>query len=174
MTMKRWIWIPAMAPVMWALWRLVLSADRLHAWHYSESYPPPAPADYTYAAFAFWTALLTPAVMGLVAAVMAFRRKHPPCWPAIEIVIVAIPYLAMGIGSLTGVLYESNSAADACWLAIMWACLFVGGAIVVTLLNLGACMRQRMWGKFALSAGLFCAGTLYLFWLNSFIIYIDT
>jgi hypothetical protein len=89
-------------------------------------------------------------------------------------VIVAFPYLAIATGLLSGVLYKSNSAGNAFWYAIMWASLLIGGVVVVSLLNLGACVRQRMWGKSALSTMVFCSGMLYLFWLNAFIIYIDT
>ncbi len=168
------MWILAMAPVMWGLLQLVIWADRLYAWEYSPKYAPPTAVDLTRAAFVFWGALLTPILVGLAAAILAFRRKHLPRWPTLEIIIVAFPYLAMATGLLSGVLYKSNSAGTTCWHAIMWASLFVGGAVVVSLLNLGACMRQRRWGKFALSAVALCAGMLYLFWLDAFIIYIDT
>jgi len=174
MTMKRSICFLVMAPVMCGLLQLVIWADRLHAWQYSSNFAPPTTADFTRAAVVFWGALLTPIAVGLVAAVMAFRRKYPPRWPVLEIAAVAFPYLAIATGSLTGVLYKSNIAASACWYTIMWACLFVGGAVVVSLLNLGASVRERMWGKSALSALALCTGTLYLFWLNVFIIYIDT
>ena len=80
----------------------------------------------------------------------------------------------MALGFLSGVLYKSNFAGNVFLYTIMWASLFVGGAVVASLLNLGACVRQHMWGKFALSAVAFCAGMLYLLWLNFFIIYIQT
>jgi hypothetical protein len=164
-----------MAPVMWGLLQTVIWADRLHAWQYSSEYAPPGAADSTRAAVVFWGALLTPMCVGLVAAVMAFRREEPPSWPVIEMVIVAFPYLAVTTGSLSGVLYTSTGAGMACWHAIiMGAYLFVGGAVVMSLLNLGASVRRRMWGKCALSTLVFSSGALYLFWLNAFIIYIDT
>jgi hypothetical protein len=174
MTMKRWIWILAMVPVMWGLLQLVISADRLYAYLYSDGFAPPTPADYARAAVTFWGALLTPVLVGLGAAVVAFRRKYPPRWPFLEMAIVAFPYLGFAAGSLGGFLYKSNSAGHACWYAMMGAYLVVGGAVVVSLLNLGACVRQREWGKFALSSVVLCAGMLYLLWLNAFIIYIDT
>ena len=173
--MKRWLWIPVMAPVMWGLLQLVISADRLYAWQYNQdSVLPPTAGDYTRAAVTFWGASLTLLLVGLVAAVVAFRRKHLPHWSVPEMVIVAFPYLALALGSLRGDLYKSNSVGSACWSVMFWACLFVGGAVVVSLFNLGACVRQRMWGKFALSIGTFCAGMLYMLWLYAFIIYIDT
>jgi hypothetical protein len=171
---KRWIWILAMAPVMWGLLQMVIWADRLHAWQYSPEYAPPTATDFTRAAVVFWVALLTPITAGLVAAVVAFRRKYLPRWPVVEMVIVAFPYLAIATGELSGVLYRSHSAGNAFWYAIMWASLLVGGAVVVSLLNLGACVRERMWGKSALSTVVFGSGMLYLFWLNAFVIYIDT
>ena len=163
-----------MIPVMWGLLQLAISAECKNICYYSEKYPPPTAADFARAAVVFWGALLTPIFVGLVAAFLAFRRKHPPRWPVFEIVIVAVPYLAMASGFLSGVLYKSNFTGNACLFTIMWASLFVGGAVVVSLLNLGACVRQHMWGKFALSAVALCAGMFYLLWLDTFIIYINT
>ena len=174
MKTKRWIWILAMAPVMWGLLQLVIWADRLHAWQYSPNYAPPATADFTRAAVVFWGTLLTPIFVGLVAAIVAFRRKYPPRWPVLEMTIVAIPYLLLAMGSLTGGLYKSNWVGVAFRHAINGAYLLIGGAVVLALLNMGACVHQRMWGKFALFAVVLSGGMLYLFWLNTFIIYIDT
>ena len=172
--MKRWLWIPVMIPVMWGLLQLVISADRLYGWQYSESIPRPTAADYTRAAVTFWGALLTPLLVGLVAAVVAFRRKYTPHWSVPETVIVAFPYLAVALGTLGAFLYKSTSLGSACTYVMTWACLLVGGAVVVSLFNLGTCVRLRMWKKFTLSAFAFCAGTFYLLWLYAFIIYIDT
>lgn len=174
MGVKRWLWIPAMAPVMWVLWRFVVSADRLYAWHYSEGYAPPTPADYTYAAIAFWTALLTPALVGSVTAFIAFRRKYRADWPFLELTIVVIPWLTGVTGELTHALYSSQWVGTALWQIISRASLLVGGAVVISCLNIGACVSRRKWGRLALSALVFCAGMLYLLWLNAFIIYLDT
>ena len=173
MTMKRWLWIPAMAPVMWAFWQFVLSADRLHAWQYSDKYPPPTQADYTYAAIVFWTALLTPLAVGLVTAVTSFRREYSPRWIVGEMSIVSIPFLVL-VGDVLFYFHGTK------WVdALLWPTLFVpsfviGGIIVMTMLNLGACVRHRTWGKLALSALVLSGGTLYLFWLYAFVIYVDT
>lgn len=172
--MKRWLWVPAMAPVMWALWRFVLSADRLHAWHYSDNYPPPTPADYAYAALAFWTASLTPVLVGLVAGIVAFRRKYRPARPVLELTIVVIPWVTFVTAELTNAIYSSDWVATALWQILSGACLFVGGAVIMSCLNMGACLPQRKWARLALSTLVLCAGELYLFWLNAFIIYIDT
>ena len=158
-TTKRWLLLVTMAPVMWGLLQMVIWADRLHAWQYSAEYAPPEAADFARAAVVFWGALLTPIFVGLVAAVMAFRREAPPSWPVVEMVIVAFPYLAIATGSLSGVLYTSTRAGMASWHAIiMGAYLFVGGAVVVSLLNLGASVRRRMWGKSVLSTLVFSSG----------------
>jgi hypothetical protein len=174
-TMKRWMWIPAMAPVMWALWRLVLSADRLHAWRYSGGeLPPPAPMDYTYAAIAFWGALLTPVVVGLVAAVVAFRRSRPAHQPIAESCVVAIPLVVL----LQGILWPSFP--DSGWLGmLLWGILLgaqflLGGVVVMALQNLGACARHHNWRRLSLSTLVVCGGMLHLFWLYAFVIYIDT
>ena len=162
-----------MAPVMWALWRLVLSADRLYAWHYSENYLPPTQADYAYAAIVFWGALLTPVTVGLVMAVVTFRREGTARWPIAETCIVAVPLLALSSGLV-------HPLADDTWLGnlllgvLLWANFVVGGVVVTALLNLGACLRHRGWGRLALSALVSCGGTVYLLWLYAFIIYIDT
>ena len=175
MTMKRWMWILVMAPVMWVLWRLVLSADRLHAWQYNPDVAPPTTSDFSRAAITFWVALLTPVIVGLTAAAIAFRRKQPSRWPVLEMTVVALPYLIFmtaaltpGLGSLTSVsaVFE---CAIAC--AIVALYLLVGGAVVLSCSNMAACVGQRTWGRLALSTMVLCAGLLYLFWLNFFIIY---
>lgn len=172
-----------MAPVMWALLQLAHWADRLFAWQYSPEYfSPPTAADFTRAAIVFWGALLTPIFIGLVAAIVAFRKKYQPRWPILESLIVAFPYLPTGISLLSDSFHQSNTGGNtffhailtAFFSAILWACLLVGGAIVICLLNLGACIRQRTWGKCAVVVVVLFAGVLYLFWLYSFIIYIDT
>ena len=172
--MKRWLWVPAMAPVMWALWRFVRSADRLHAWQYSDEYSAPTPADHTYAALAFWMAVLTPILVGLVAAMAAFRRKYRAQWPVLEMTLVAIPWLTLVTGEVTGALYRSDWVGTALWQVVSGACLVLGGVVAISGLNMGACMSRRTWGRLALSAVVLCAGTLYLFWFNAFILYVDT
>ena len=172
--MKRWMVIVAMAPVMWGLLQMVIGADRLHAWQYSPEFAPPTEADFNRSAIAFWSALLTPICAGLVAAVVAFRRKDSPCWSVLEAAIIAFPYVVVVTGELSGVLYEPDRVGTACWRAIMGAYLVVGGAVVSCLLNLGACMRMRAWRKFSFCAVVLCAGMLYLLWWNAFIIYVDT
>jgi len=172
--MKRWILIAVMAPVMWGLFRLVLWADRLHAWRYFQNYPPPTAADFTRAAVVFWASVLTPIVVGFVVAIVAFRRKYQPVWPILETGIIAVPYLSYIAGASLGILYGERRTAYIFWFVILRACVLVGGAVVATCLNLGACLRRGAWGRFALSAAAVCAGMFYLLWLSGFIIYIDT
>ncbi len=171
---KRWMWIPAMAPVMGVLWWLVLSADRLHAWQYYPDVAPPTASDYTRAAITFWGALLTPVVVGLTAAAIAFRRKQPARWPVLEMTVVAFPYLILMMGALTGGIPSSNWLSPFLLCAIFAPYLLVGGAVVSSCSNMAACVAQRSWGRLALSALLFCAGLLYLFWFNFFILYLET
>ena len=163
-----------MVPVMWGLFRLVIWADRLHAWQYSQKYPPPTPTAFTRAAVVYWTSLLTPVLVGCVAAIMSFRRRNLAAWPVPEIVVIALPYVSFATGSLLDVLYGSSHLANILWLVMLWSCILVGGAVVATFSNLGASVCHRTWGKCALSLAAVCAGMLYLFWLSTFIIYIDT
>jgi hypothetical protein len=174
MAMKRWIWIPAMAPVMWALWRLVASADRLFAWQYSDKYAPPTTADYTRAAITFWGALLTPVVVGSVAAVVAFRRKRPAHWSIPETCIAAIPLLALVLGICWPSCLGSGWLGRLLEVVLFAAQFLLGGVIVMALLNLGACARRREWGKLVLSVLVSGGGMLYLLWWYAFIIYIDS
>lgn len=150
-----------MAPVMWALWRLVLSADRLHGWHYSENIPPPTDADKAFAALVFWAGALTPALIGLAAGVWAFRRELAPRWPVLEMAVAALPFAVLA----SGLMSER---------AIMIASLLAGGTVVSALMNLGACARHGDWRKGAASAAAVLGGMLYLLWLYAFIIYVDT
>ena len=170
--MKRYLLIPAMAPVMLILWKLVLSADRLHAWKYSENFARPTQSDQAFAALAFYTGLLTPLLIGLAAAIIAYRKKYKPCWPILETVAVACIFLMF----ITGALFQNlfMKVSDLAVIGIAGASCLMGGVIVVALLNLGACVRQRNKGKFANSASVFVGGMLYLFWLYAFIIYVDT
>jgi hypothetical protein len=173
--MKRWIWVLAMIPVMWVLWRQVLSADCLYLWNYSaHDLAPPTEADYTRAAITFWGALLTPVFVGLVAAIVAYRRKHAPSWPVLETIVVALPYLVIAMAHMSGFLYDEAATGNACLSAIILAYLCIGGVVVVSILNIGACARQRVWRKLALSVVPICGGMFFLFWWNAFIIYIDT
>ena len=174
MTMKRWMWIPALAPVMWALWRLVLWADRLHKWQYNPNVPPPTTSDYTRAAITFWVALLTPVVIGLAAAVIAFCRKQPSRWPVIEMIVVAFSWLIPITGQWTGAIYSPTWVSSVFFHAIVTAYLLAGGAVVSSCSNAGTCVGQRTWGRLVLSTMVLCVGLLYLFWLNLFIIYVDT
>ena len=170
--MKRYLLIPAMAPVMLILFKLVLSADRLHAWKYSENIGTPTQSDHSFAALAFFTALLTPLLIGLMAAIIAHQKKSRPCWPIPETVIVASIYLMFIIGA-----FFTNHFMKVEHLAVIGivgvSCL-MGGVVVVVLINLGACVRQRNWGKFANSVLVFIGGMLYLSWLYAFVIYVDT
>ena len=153
-----------MAPVMWVLWRLVLSADRLYAWQYNPNVAPPTTSDYTHASITFWGALLTPVVVGLTAAAIAFRRRQASRWPILETTVVAFPWLILMSGRLSNVFL----------CAIVAGYLLVGGAVVLSCSNVAACVVQRTWGRLALSAMVLCAGLLYLFCLNFSIIYVDT
>ena len=98
--MKRYLLIPAMIPVMLILWKLVLSADRLHAWKYSENAAPPTQSDHSFAGLVFMIALLTPLLIGLVAAIVAHHKKYQPCWPVLETVIVASTFLMFMTGAV--------------------------------------------------------------------------
>ena len=166
-----------MAPVMYGLFRLVCWADCLHSWQDSCKYDPlklATATEYTRAAIVFWGALLTPLVVGLIAAVVVFRRRHAAHWPIPELCLATIPVvmvLALGIWS---------PCLGGGWLGrflmvVIFAAQFLlGGVIVMTLLNLGACARKREWGKLVLSVLVLSVGMLYLFWWYAFIIYIDT
>lgn len=151
--MKRYLLIPAMAPVMLILFKLVLSADRLHAWKYSENIDPPTQTDHTFAAFAFLTALLIPLLIGLTAAIIAHHKKYRPCWPILETAIVASIYLMFMIG----VIFQ-NLVMKVEYMAVIGiagASCLMGGVVVTVLINLGACVRQRNWGKFTNSVLVF-------------------
>ena len=170
--MNRYLLIPAMIPVMLILWKLVLSADRLHAWKYSDNISPPTQSDYSFAALAFFTALLTPLLVGLIAAIIAYYKKYQSCWPLLETVIVASVYLLFSIAAIyPDVLSKVSGMADA---GVIGSSCLMGGVIVVILINMGACVRQRNWGKFTNSVMVFIGGILYLFWLYAFVIYVDT
>lgn len=170
--LNRYILIPAMIPVMLILWKLVLSADRLHAWKYSENFDPPTQSDRSFAAFAFFAALLTPFLIGLIAAIIAHYRKYRPCWPILETGIVATIYLMFMTGTIfTDFLMEIGDMAV---IGFVGASCLMGGVIVLVLTNMGACVQQRNWGKFAHSALVLLGGMLYLFWLYAFVIYVDT
>jgi len=169
MMMKRWAWILVMIPVMWGWLQLVISADRLFAWEYSSKYPRPTAADYTRAAVVFWGALLTPAIIGLATAIVAFRRKYAPRWPVLELCIVAFAYVSSYAGlSLYKGLWRYGDDV------VTGGYVLVGGAVVVALLDLGACLRQHFWGRAAISALALCGGMSYLAWLNAVILYLDT
>ena len=171
--MKRWIWVLVMAPVMLGLFNLVRWADCLHSWQYSSEHSPPTAADHARAAIVFWSALLVPIIVGLATAVVAFRQKYPARWPIAESSVVGVVWLTFVAGAFCPL-------AENTWLSrlilgvLVSAHLVVGGVVVITLLNLGACARVRKWGRLALSALLFGGGMLYLLWLYAFIIYIDT
>ncbi len=170
---KRWMWIPAMAPVMGVLWWLVGSADRLHAWQYNPDVAPPTASDYTRAAITFWVALLTPVVVGLTAAAIAFLRKQPSRWPVLEMAVVGFPCLILMTGFMGRRLGGSNS--ESIFICSFFvAYLVIGGAVVSGCSNMAACVGQRTWGRLALSAMVFCAGMFYLLWWPAFIIYTDT
>ncbi len=167
------MWVLVMAPVMWVLWWLVLSADRLYKWQYNPDVAPPTASDYSRAAITFWGALLTPVVVGLTAAVIAFCRKQPSRWPVLEMAVVAFPCLILMTGLLGRGLSGSNlESIFIC--AFFVAYLVIGGAVVSGCSNMAACVAQRTWGRLALSAMVLCAGLLYLFWFNFFILYLDT
>ena len=173
--MKRWIWVLVMAPVMWGLFNLAIWADRLHAWHYPPpKYPPPTAVDYTHAAVVFWGALLIPVVVGLATAVVAFRRKYPARWQIGEMVIVATPYLAMYWGLLFHLQEKTRWGDNFMWSVFNSIYFLVGGIIVMSLLNLGACVQHRKWGIFVLSTLVFCGGLLHTLWMYLVIIYLDT
>lgn len=171
--MKRWLWLIAMAPVMYGLFRLVCWADCLHGWRYSPECEPPAPADYTRAAVVFWGSLLTPLGVGLVAAAEAFRKRYPARWPWGELGIVGLPALVL-LGGIIRPFWGNSWPGEILWHILIYANFLVGGAIVLALLNAGACLRHRKWGKLALSALSGVLGLLYLLWLYAFIIFLDT
>jgi len=171
---KRWTWIVGMAPAMWGLHQLVIWADRLHAWQYSDKFARPTAADFSRAAVVFWASLLIPLLAGCVAAILAFRRRVPSVWPLLEASIVAMPYVA-GILVAAGVGFPGpGRLADLLAFVLLWASVLVGGSVAATGHNLGACVRQRTWGRFALSVGVVFVGMLYLFWFSAFVIYVDT
>ena len=172
LTMKRYLLIPSMIPVMLILWKFVLSADRLHAWKYSENIAPPTQSDLSYAALAFFTALLTPLLIGLVVAFIAHPKKYRPCWPILETVIVASIYLMFITGAVLSSLFMKLEHISV--IGIVGASWLMGGVVVVIVMNIEACVRRRNWGKFVNSVLVFLGGMLYLFWLYSFVIYIDT
>ena len=129
--MKRYLFIPAMIPVMLILWKLVLSADCLHAWKYSENAAPPTQSDHSFAAFAFFTALLTPLLIGLIAAIIAHYKKCRPYWPILETVVVASVYLmfivVMGFSKLFLMKFEHMAV-----IGIVGASCLVGGVVRAT------------------------------------------
>jgi hypothetical protein len=149
---------------------LVIWADCLHSWHYSSKYDPPATVDYTRAAIVFWGALLTPMLIGLIMSVVAFRRDYPARWPIGEMIISASPWLMIYVPVFrASILYGPSGDSF-----LSAGNIILGGIIVMTLLNLGASARHRKWGKFALSAMASLGGILYLLWLYTVIIYLDT
>ena len=152
------------------MWKLVLSADRLHKWKYSENFAPPTQSDYNFAAIVFYTALLTPLLIGLIAGIIAHYRKYQPWWPVIETVIVVSVYVIFIVAATTRLEILENLAIA----GLLGASCLMGGVIVAVLINTGACVRKRNWGKFANSVMVFGGGMLYLFWLYAFIIYVDT
>jgi hypothetical protein len=158
---------------MYGLFRLVCWADCLYGWQYSPECEPPTAADYARAAIVFWGSLLTPLCIGLVAAVVAFRKRHPARWPWGELGIVGLPALVL-LGGVIRPFWDDRWPGKILWYILVYANFLVGGAIVLALLNLGASLRRRKWGRLALSAVVFGAGLLYLFWLYAFIIYLDT
>lgn len=171
--LKRWLWIPAMAPVMYGLIRLVIWADRLHAWMYSTKYAPPTETDIIRAAIVFWGALAVPFIIGLIAAVWAFRKKSPARWPWVELLFVVLPIALIYGGflfwpSITVFHLPLHS------IPLLYSHLFVGGTLVLIFLNAGACLRQRKWGRLSLSLLAIGIGYFYLFWLYAMIIYLDT
>lgn len=171
--LKRWLWLPVMIPLMWGWMRLVSDADRLYGWLYSEDIAPPTSADYRHAAVVFWGALLTPLVIGVVAAVVAFRQQHTARWPLTEAAITIVPLLAL-VAGVTGSPPGSGPVGQLVEAVLVGAHLLVGGGIVVALANVGACARHRRWGRLTLSGFVSSLGLLYLFWLYAFIIYINT
>jgi len=159
--MKRWLWIPVMIPLMWMFFHMAISAK------YERSRPVLSPADRTRAAVVLWSAVATPAVMGLLAAGGAFRRKLAPRWPVLELGLIVLNYLGvvvMLLGSVAGAAGERM---------VLWPALLLGGVVVTALLNLGASLRERMWGKASVSALAVCAGLFHVAWLCSVILYLD-
>lgn len=170
--LKRWLWIPSMVPVMYILIKLVCWADVLHRFRYHpQRYPPPTDADFLRAAIVFWGSLAIPWVIGIVAGIVAFRKKYAARWSFAELIIVCIPMIIL----FCSILWPS--ALNNTFLAIILlfgAHFVVGGAVVMALLNIGAASRRRTWGKWVVSALVAAIGGLYLFWLYAFVIYIDT
>ena len=104
--------------------------------------------------------------------IIAHHKKYKPCWPILETFIMAFIFLMFMIGVFFQNLIMNIS--DLAVIGIVGASCLIGGVIVVVLINLGACVRKRSWGKFANSALVFIGGMLYLFWLYAFVIYVDT
>ena len=163
-----------MAPVMGALFGLAVWADRLYAaFHFPQQYPPTTAADYTRAAVVFWFAALFPILVGLGTAVVAFRRKHAAIWPFVEMCIIAPLWL------LSAANWLFNIQQRAPWYdKILFSCFLIfffvfGGTIVTSMLNLGACVRHRKWGRFALSFFTFLGAALPAYWMYVVIIYFD-
>ena len=105
--MTRWLWIPVMIPLMWMFFHMAISAK------YERSRPVPSPADRTRAAVVLWSAVATPAVMGLLAAGGAFRRKLAPRWPVLELGLIVLNYLGvvvMLLGSVAGAAGAAGAA----------------------------------------------------------------
>jgi len=159
--MKRWLWIPVMIPLMWMFLHMAISAK------YATTRPVPSAADRTRAAAVLWSTSATPAVLGLLAAAVAFRRKLTPRWPLLEIGLVLLNYLAVAAMLLGGV---AGAASER---MIEWPALLLGGVVVTALLNAGASARERMWGKVSVSLLVACAGLLHVVWLCSVILYLD-
>jgi hypothetical protein len=152
----------------------VLLADRLFAWQYSDKFDPPTTADYVRAAVTFWGAFLTPAVVGLTAAIVTFRRDRRAQWPIAESCIVAIPLLALLERLLWPSSLNEGWPAMTLWGLLLGAQFILGGVTVMALQNLGACARDYNWGRLSLSLLVAFGAMLHLFWLYAFIIYIDT
>jgi hypothetical protein len=140
-------------PVMLILWRMVLLADRLHAWKYNEQSDPPTQSDYTFAALVFFPSLLTPLFFGLIAAFVAYYKKYRACWSLLETGAVASIYLMFIAGAVFKNLFMKNEYVAV--IGIVGASCLVGGVIVTVLINAGACVRQRSWGKLANSVLVF-------------------
>ena len=159
--MKRWLWILVMIPLMWMFIHMAVSAK------YATSRPVPSAADRTCAAMVFWSTSATPAILGLLAGAVAFRRKLAPRWPLLEIGLVLLNYLAVGAMLLGDV---AGSAGER---MILWPALLLGGVVVMSFLNVGASARERMWGKTSVSLLVGCAGLFHVAWLCSVILYLD-
>jgi hypothetical protein len=142
-----------MAPVMGALYRLSIWAARLYdPYYFPQLYPPATSVDYTRAAVVFGFSALFPILVGLGAAVVAYRRKHTALWPSVELCIISPLLLLYCLAIIS-----NSQQGGAAWPShFLWPCFSIsffafGGTIVTSLLNLGACVIHRKWGLFALS-----------------------